>query len=72
VRSVKREIYSNDETPDESKSKKLQPKLEQSIHEDWFCTGVVWFHVFTSLHLQCYFNVIHLYTIVVKLIRTFF
>ena len=60
MRSVKRKIYSNNETPDESKSKKLQPKLELNIHENWFCTIVVWLHAFTSLYLQCYFDVIYL------------
>jgi hypothetical protein len=49
MRSVKRKIYSKDETPVESKSKELKPELELSHHKDWFCTGIIWFHVFTSL-----------------------
>ena len=72
MRSVKRKIYSNDETPAESKSKRLQPELELSNHEDWFCVGVLPFHVSP----QCIYNVtmmLYIYrTIVVKPIRTFY
>ena len=72
MRSVKRKIYSNDETPDESKSKRLQPELELSNHEDWFCVGVLPFHGLP----QCIYNVmmmIYIYrTSVVKPIRTLY
>jgi hypothetical protein len=71
VRSVKSKSYLNDETPDKSKSKRLQPELELSNHEDWFRVGVLPFHGLP----QCMYNVmmmIYIYlTNVVKSIRTF-